>query len=77
MTDKQKYFRLLSLVCETLPTSAINDLVRAGHPSTPIALTQVRNGRSTNLAALTELVKVGMPGFAIPEDLLPAEPASY
>lgn len=75
MTEKQKYYHLQALVCEALPTSAIDTLARRGYALLPTALIQVRNGRSINLPALVELVKVGLPAFEIPADLLPAESA--
>lgn len=31
MTEKQKFYRLLSLVCEDLPTGAINAAIGAGY----------------------------------------------
>jgi hypothetical protein len=76
MTEKQKYYRLQSHVCESLPTSAINALVRTGFPLGPLALVQVRNGRSVNLKALIELVRLGLPDFKIPAELFPAEEVS-
>ena len=75
MTEKQRYFRLLSLVCETLPTSAIDGLVQRGYPLGSTALAQVRVGRTINLRALVALVQVGLPGFEIPAEVLPLEPA--
>jgi hypothetical protein len=72
MTEKQKYYALQSLVCETLPTSAIDALIRQGYDLPGTALIQVRIGRTINLPALIELVRVGLPQFQIPEQLLPA-----
>ncbi|RZJ94733.1 MAG: hypothetical protein EOO60_02345 [Hymenobacter sp.] len=75
MTEKQKYFRLLSFVCETLPTSAIDAVLKAGDfPLGATALAQVRTGRTINLKALVALVQVSLPDFLIPDELLPAEP---
>ena len=73
MTEKQKYFGLLSLVCEKLPTSAIDALTKKDYPLGSTALAQVRVGRTINLPALVALVGVGLPDFSIPEQLLPAE----
>lgn len=75
MTEKQKYYRLQSHVCEQLPTSAIDLLLQRGYPLGSIALMQVRNGRTINLPALVALVQVALPEFEIPTELLPAEPA--
>lgn len=75
MTEKQKFYRLLSYVCEELPTSAINELVRQGYQMGAVSLMQVRQGRTINLPALVALTQVGLPGFSIPAEILPAEPA--
>jgi len=72
MTEKQKYFRLLSHVCESLPTSAIDKLIATGYALGSTALMQVRIGRTINLAALVALVRVALPDFEIPAELLPA-----
>jgi hypothetical protein len=75
MTEKQKYYALQSLVCETLPTSAIDALSKKDYPMPSTALIQVRIGRTINLPALVALVRAGLPQFEIPEHLLPAMPA--
>jgi hypothetical protein len=72
MTEKQKYFRLLSHVCDGLPTSAVDAVIKDGYPLGATALAQVRVGRTINLKALVALVNAGMPDFQIPEELLPA-----
>lgn len=74
MTSKQKYFRLLSHVCEALPTSAVDAVLRADrdYPLGATALAQVRVGRTINLKALVALVRASLPDFQIPEELLPA-----
>lgn len=75
MTEKQKYFRLLSFVCESLPTSAIDAVLKGDDILLgAIALAQVRVGRTINLKALVALVRAGLPNFLIPEELLPSEP---
>lgn len=75
MTEKQKYFRLLSFVCESLPTSAIDAVLKGDDIALgATALAQVRVGRTINLRALVALVQAGLPKFSIPEELLPAEP---
>ena len=73
-TDRQKTFYLLALVCEDLPTSAIDSLVRRGHEATTAQLTAVRLGRKTQLHWLIDLIRAGLPDFVIPPELLP--PAS-
>ena len=72
MTEKQKYYRLMSLICESLSGSAVDALVRAGYPLGTTVLTQVRYGRTINLPALIDLVHAGLPDFQIPAELLPA-----
>ena len=76
MTDKQKFYRLLSEVCEDLPTSAINKAVAEGYDVNVITLMQVRQGRTINLPHLIKLVEVGLPKFSIPDALRPAAPAA-
>ena len=73
-TDKQKYYQLMALVCEDLPTTTkiVDTLVRAGHEATSGQLAAVRWGRNISLAWLIDMVRVGMPDYSIPEELLPA-----
>jgi hypothetical protein len=71
MSEKSKYFQLLSMVCDKLPTSAVDALVKKEYPLGATSLSQVRIGRTINLPALIELIKVGLPDFAIPAELLP------
>lgn len=71
-TDRQKYYQLMALVCEDLATTAIDALVRRGHPATAAQLTAVRHARKAHLQWLIDLVRVGLPKFAIPAELLPA-----
>ena len=72
MTDKQKFYRLLSEVCEDLPTSAINAAIAGGYDANAVTLVGVRQGRIINLPHLVKLIEVGMPKYSIPVDLLPA-----
>lgn len=72
MTEKQKFYRLLSLVCEDLPTGAINAALAAGYEANAVQLLHVRQGRTINLPHLVALITHGLPQFAIPVDLLPA-----
>ncbi len=75
MTDKQKFYHLYAEVCETLPTSAIDTLIRSDFKeASSVQLVQVRQGRQINLPWLVALVKVGLPDFKIPEQWLPAAP---
>lgn len=74
-TDKMRYYQLLALVCEDLHTSAIDALVRKGHKATTSTLTAVRQGRKIDLGLLLDLVKIGLPAYQIPAELLPAVPA--
>jgi len=73
MTEKQKFYHLYADVCETLPTSAIDALVRSGFTeASSVQLVQVRQGRQINLPWLVALVRIGLPHFPIPAELLPA-----
>jgi hypothetical protein len=71
-----KYYQLMSLVCEDLTanTKAIDTLVRGGHEASSAQLSAVRFGRHVNLAWLIDLVRVILPQFSIPTELLPAAP---
>ena len=71
-TDRQKYFQLMALVCEDLPTTAIDALVRNDHEASSAQLTAVRQCRKVHLPWLIDLVKAGLPNYVIPLDLLPA-----
>ena len=71
MTNKQKFYRLFSEVCELLPTSAINSAISAGYEANAVHLIHVRQGRTINLPHLVALIYYGLPDFSIPVDLLP------
>ncbi|GAB2954593.1 hypothetical protein GCM10027048_20070 [Hymenobacter coalescens] len=75
MTERQKYLRLLSMVIEDLPTSAIDTAVRADYEASATMLANVRIGRVMNLEHLVALIGFGLPEFQIPPELLPAAPA--
>jgi len=72
-TDRMKYHALMALVCEDLTANskAIDALVRGGHEATSAQLSAVRFGRNTNLAWLIDLVRVILPHYTIPDELLP------
>lgn len=73
-TPRQRYYHLMSLVCEDLSTDAIETLVRKEqHPATAAQLTAVRQGRKVDLPWLIDLVRVGLPDFELPVELLPTE----
>ena len=72
MTERQKYLRLLSIVIEDLPSSAVDTAVRDGYEAKTTMLNNVRIGRVMNLEHLIALVGYGLPKFQIPADLLPA-----
>ena len=77
MTDKQKFYHLLALVCETLPVTAIDALVRTGFDEArTVQLMHVRQGRQISLPWLVKLVEVGLPDFTIPAELYPAAPVA-
>ena len=71
MTDKQKFYRLLSDVCEFLPTKSIKAAISAGYNANAVELLNVRRGRVTNLNHLVALIRFGLPKFSIPTELLP------
>ena len=72
MTERQKYLRLLSIVIEDLPTSAIDALIKTDYDASAAMLNNVRIGRVHNLSHLVALVRVGLPKYQIPTELLPA-----
>ena len=72
-TERQKYYQLMALVCEDLPLTAIDTLVRNDHKATAAQLTAVRQARKVHLGWLIDLVRAGLPDFVIPLDLLPAK----
>jgi hypothetical protein len=75
MTEKQKFYHLYAEVCETLPTSAIDALVRSGFSeASSVQLIQVRQGRQINLPWLIRLVEVGLPQHSIRPEYRPAVP---
>ena len=72
MTERQKYLRLLSIVIEDLPTSAIDALIKTDYQASASMLNNVRIGRSHHLEHLVALVRIGLPSYTIPAELLPA-----
>jgi hypothetical protein len=75
MTERQKYLRLLSIVIEELPTSAIDAAIKADYPASASMLNNVRIGRVMNLKHLVALIGHGLPNLQIPAELLPVVPA--
>ncbi|WP_310393650.1 hypothetical protein [Hymenobacter sp.] len=73
MTEKQKFLHLLAFVCEDLSTDAVNKAVRSGHEASATQLMAVRHGRIMNLKLLVDLVRIGLPEYEVPADLLPAQ----
>jgi hypothetical protein len=71
MTEKQKFYRLLSEVCEILPTSSISAAIAAGYNANAVQLIYVRQGRVINLCHLVALIQFGLKEFTIPIHLLP------
>lgn len=69
--DRQRFYHLMSLVCEDLPSNTVDTLVRAGHEATTEQLRAVRQCRKVHLPWLLDLVRVGLPDFPIPAELLP------
>lgn len=73
--DRQRFYHLMSLVCEDLPNTTVDTLVRAGHEATTEQLRAVRQCRKVHLPWLIDLVRAGLPHFLIPAELLPVPPA--
>jgi hypothetical protein len=73
MTEREKYFTLLGLVCEKLPYYAAHLAAEAGL-GVAARLQNVKLGRVIHLADLVALVRHSIPDFEIPSHLLP-EPA--
>jgi hypothetical protein len=67
-----RFYYLMSLVCEGLLSNTVDTLVRAGHEATTEQLRAVCQCRKVPLSWLLDLVRVGLPKFAIPTELLPA-----
>jgi hypothetical protein len=73
-TDPQRYYVLMALTCGRLAPAVVDKVVLQGHTATFAQLNAVRLGRSSNnLPWLIDLIKVGLPDFVIPAELLPAE----
>jgi len=75
MTERQKYLRLLSIVIEDLPSSAVDTAVRDGYEAKTSMLNNVRIGRVMNLEHLVALVRYGLPNYTVPAELRPAPAA--
>lgn len=83
-TDRQRYFALLALVCESMPHYAVDNAIRAGYApshsgrgasgSDSTRLNHVKQGKVVSLPDLVALVRHSMPDFDVPAFLLPAEP---
>jgi hypothetical protein len=69
--DRMRFYHLMSLVCEDLPSNSVDALVRAGHEATTEQLRAVRQCRKVHLPWLIDLVKVGLPKYQIPAEVLP------
>ena len=69
--DRMRFYHLMSLVCEDLPSSTVDKLVCAGHEATTEQLRAVRQCRKVHLPWLLDLVRVGLPKFSISADVLP------
>lgn len=77
MTEKQKYYHLLGEVCEAMPSSAVDDAIRAGygkeHRSASTRLHHVKQGKVASLPDLLALIKHSMPDYEVPAHLRPVE----
>ncbi|MCA8830500.1 hypothetical protein [Hymenobacter pini] len=75
MTEKQKYYALLALVCEDLPHFAVDRAIRAGYgqqyASASTRLSHVKQGKVACLPDLLALVEHSLPEFAVPAHLRP------
>jgi hypothetical protein len=70
MTEREKYFTLLGLVCEKLPYYAAQLAANAGLGEHR-RLQNVKQGKAIGLADLITLVGHSLPDFEIPAHLLP------
>jgi hypothetical protein len=70
MTEREKYFTLLGLVCEKLPYYAAMLAADAGLGDHR-RLQNVKQGKAIGLLDLVALVRHSLPDFPIPEHLLP------
>lgn len=70
MTEREKYYTLLGLVCEKMPYYAAHLAAEAGLGKAA-RLQNVKLGRVINLADLVALVSHSLPDFEIPNHLLP------
>jgi hypothetical protein len=70
MTEREKYYTLLGLVCEKLPYYAAHLAAEAGL-GVAARLQNIKLGRIVNLADLVALVRHSLPDFEIPAHLLP------
>lgn len=68
-TEKQKYFHLLAEVVEDLPGDTSMKMWTAGYQVSPKILDNVRYGRAVKLDLLVAMIRVCMPGYAIPSEL--------
>lgn len=71
MTEPQKYYTLLGLVCEDFPHYAVDMAIAAGCPGERQRLHDVKRGRTVSLPDLVALVQHSMPRFKIPTYLRP------
>ena len=75
MTDTQKFYTLLGLVCEDFPHYAVDVALGNGHPGPRQRLADVKRGRTISLPDLVALVRYSLPRVEIPAHLLPEEQA--
>jgi len=73
MTEREKYFSLLALICEKLPYYAAQMLAKK-EGGTLSRWQNVKAGKTISLADLVAMVRLTLPDFEIPAHLLP-EPA--
>jgi hypothetical protein len=70
MTEREKYFSLLALVCEKMPYYAAQSAANAGIGAAS-RLQNVKVGRVICLPELVALVRHSLSDFEIPAHLLP------
>lgn len=72
MTERQKYFRLVSESIEMMPPSIDDEALLKGLAPSSGVVKNVRLGRSPQLALLVKIIELALPSFYIDPELRPA-----
>jgi hypothetical protein len=71
MTERQKYFRLVSESIEMMPASIDDEALLAGLAPSSGIVKNVRLGRSPQLPLLVKIIELALPSFHIAPELRP------